>query len=156
MIRFLQTPGPIKKIVLGGILVVICVSMAWYVLPGGSGTSVFGSNTPQKGVVASVGGQDVTTLEVQKQARQMVQQQHQRLRDLLAHQLRHVRHRFTSAQAGLRLLGPQQVLARGYSITMDENGKKRLRAPIFEGPSMATCEMSSQASPNSTLAPMVQ
>ncbi len=75
MIRFLQTPGPIKKIVLGGILVVICVSMAWYVLPGGGGTSVFGSNTPQKGVVASVGGQDVTTLEVQKQARQMVQQQ---------------------------------------------------------------------------------
>jgi peptidyl-prolyl cis-trans isomerase D len=75
MIRFLQTPGPIKKFVLGGILVVICVSMAWYVLPGGSGTSVFGSNTPQKGVVASVGGQDVTTLEVQKQARQMIQQQ---------------------------------------------------------------------------------
>src|SRR5436309_247504 len=75
MIRFLQTPGPIKKFVLGGILVVICVSMAWYVLPGGGGTSVFGSNTPQKGIVASVGGQDVTTLEVQKQARQMVQQQ---------------------------------------------------------------------------------
>src|SRR5947207_3867791 len=75
MIRFLQTPGPIKKFVLGGILVVICVSMAWYVLPGGGGTSVFGSNTPQKGVVASVAGDDVTTLEVQKQARQMVQQQ---------------------------------------------------------------------------------
>src|SRR5436305_5443993 len=75
MIRFLQTPGPIKKFVLGGILVVICVSMAWYVLPGGGGTSVFGSNTPQKGVVASVAGEDVTTLEVQKQARQMVQQQ---------------------------------------------------------------------------------
>jgi len=75
MIRFLQTPGPIKKFVLGGILVVICVSMAWYVLPGGGGTSVFGSNTPQKGVVASVAGEDVTTLEVQKQAQQMVQQQ---------------------------------------------------------------------------------
>ena len=57
------------------------------------------------------------------QRRQVVQQHQQRLRDLLAHQLRHVRHRFTSAQSGLRLLGPQQVLARGYSITMDENGK---------------------------------
>jgi peptidyl-prolyl cis-trans isomerase D len=78
MIRFLQTPGPIKKIVLGGILVIICVSMAWYVLPGGSGTSVFGSNTPQKGIVATVAGEDVTTVEVQKQARRMVEQQYPR------------------------------------------------------------------------------
>ena len=75
MIRFLQTPGPIKKIVLGGILLIICISMAWYVLPGGAGTSVFGANTPQKGVVATVAGEDVTTIQVQKQARNMVQQQ---------------------------------------------------------------------------------
>ena len=61
------------------------------------------------------------------QRRQLVQQNHQRLRDLTAHQLRHARHRFTSAQAGLRLLGPQQVLARGYSITMDEATGKILR-----------------------------
>jgi exodeoxyribonuclease VII large subunit len=61
------------------------------------------------------------------QRRQTVQQQQQRLRDLLAHQLRHVRHRFSSAQDGLRLLGPQQVLARGYSITMDEATGKILR-----------------------------
>lgn len=57
------------------------------------------------------------------QRRQFVQQQQQRLRDLLGHQLRQIGHRFTSAQASLRLLGPQQVLARGYSITMDESGK---------------------------------
>src|SRR5947207_13624709 len=75
MIRFLQTPCPIKKIVLGGILLIICISMAWYVLPGGAGTSVFGANTPQKGVVATVAGEDVTTIQVQKQARNMVQQQ---------------------------------------------------------------------------------
>lgn len=74
MIRFLQTPGPIKKVVLGGILLIICISMAWYVLPGGSGTSVFG-NTPQSGVVATVGGDEVTTQEVRKQAQQMIQQQ---------------------------------------------------------------------------------
>jgi exodeoxyribonuclease VII large subunit len=61
------------------------------------------------------------------QRRQLVQQHHQRLRDLLAHQLRHVRHRFTSAEAGLRLLGPQQVLQRGYSITTDEATGKILR-----------------------------
>jgi peptidyl-prolyl cis-trans isomerase D len=75
MIRFMQTSTWFKKYFLAGILLVICVSMAWYVLPGGGGTSVFGSNTPQKGVVASVAGEDVTTLEVQKQAQQMVQQQ---------------------------------------------------------------------------------
>lgn len=75
MIRFLQTPGPVKKIVLSGILVIICISMAWYVLPGGGGTSVFGSGTPAKGVVATVAGDDVLATEVQKQARQMVQQQ---------------------------------------------------------------------------------
>ncbi len=28
MIRFLQKPGPLKKIVLGGILVVVCVMMS--------------------------------------------------------------------------------------------------------------------------------
>lgn len=75
MIRFLQTPGPIKKVVLGGILLIICISMAWYVLPGGAGTSTFGSNSPQKGVVATVAGEEVTTLEVRKQAQQMVEQQ---------------------------------------------------------------------------------
>src|SRR6266404_4460289 len=38
----------------------------------------------------------------------------------------------------------------------DENGKKRLRAPILEGPSITTCEISSQPSPSSTPAPTVQ
>ena len=75
MIRFLQTPGPIKKFVLGGILLIICISMAWYVLPGGGGTSVFGANATQKGVIATVAGDEVLATDVQKQARQMVQQQ---------------------------------------------------------------------------------
>ncbi len=35
MIRFLQTPGPVKKIVLGGILLVICVMMVITLIPGG-------------------------------------------------------------------------------------------------------------------------
>ncbi len=74
MIRFMQTSSWFKKYFLAGILLVICLSMAWYVLPGGAGTSVFGANTPQKGVVATVAGEDVTTLDVRKQAQQMVQQ----------------------------------------------------------------------------------
>jgi hypothetical protein len=35
MLRFLQKPGPIKKIILGGILVVICVMMVITLVPGG-------------------------------------------------------------------------------------------------------------------------
>jgi peptidyl-prolyl cis-trans isomerase D len=74
MIRFLQTPGPIKRVVLGGLLLLICVSMAWYLVPSG-GTSALGLGSPGQGVVAQVAGEDVTTLEVQRLAKQMLQQQ---------------------------------------------------------------------------------
>jgi peptidyl-prolyl cis-trans isomerase D len=72
MIRFLQTPGPIKKVVLAGLLLLICVSMAWYLVPS-AGTSTLGG--PGQGVAAKVAGQDVTTVEVEREARQMLQQQ---------------------------------------------------------------------------------
>ena len=72
MIRFLQTPGPLKKIILGGILLVICGAMVITLVPGGLD---FGFSGPGKGVLAQVAGQDITTQEVDKQARQMLQQQ---------------------------------------------------------------------------------
>ncbi len=75
MIRFMQTSSWFKKYFLAGILLVICVSMAWYVLPGGGGTSVFGAGATKKGVVATVAGDEVLTTEVRKQARQMIEQQ---------------------------------------------------------------------------------
>ncbi len=74
MIRFLQTPGRVKKYVLGGMLVVICVSMAWYVVPSG-GTAGLGLGGPGKGVVATVSGEEVTATAVQRQAKQLLQQQ---------------------------------------------------------------------------------
>ncbi len=74
MIRFLQTPGPIKKYVLGGVLVIICISMAWYLVPTG-GSASFGLGGPEKGVVAEVAGEKITADEVQRQAKQMVEQQ---------------------------------------------------------------------------------
>jgi peptidyl-prolyl cis-trans isomerase D len=74
MIRFLQTPGPIKRVVLGGLLLLICVSMAWYLVPSG-GTATLGLGGPGQGVVAQVAGEDVTALEVQREARQMLKQQ---------------------------------------------------------------------------------
>jgi peptidyl-prolyl cis-trans isomerase D len=75
MIRFLQTPGPIKKIVLGGLLTIISVFMVITLVPGFGNSDFFGSSGPARGVVAKVGGTDITSQEVQRQARQMVQQQ---------------------------------------------------------------------------------
>lgn len=75
MIRFLQTPGPIKKVILGGLLTIICVFMVITLVPGFGNSNFFGSATPQRGVVATVAGTEITTLEVQKQARQMVRRQ---------------------------------------------------------------------------------
>jgi peptidyl-prolyl cis-trans isomerase D len=75
MIRFLQTPGPIKKVILGGLLTIICVFMVITLVPGFGSTDFFGTGGPAKGVVATVAGSDITTVEVQREARQMVQQQ---------------------------------------------------------------------------------
>jgi len=74
MIRFLQTPGPIKKIVLGGLLTVICVFMVITLVPGFGSSDFFGSRA-RAGVVATVDGSDITRLEVERQAKNMVQQQ---------------------------------------------------------------------------------
>ena len=74
MIRFLQTPGPTKKIILGGMLLVICAAMVITLVPGGIGDSI-GLGGPGQGVLAKVAGEPVTTLEVQREARQMLRQQ---------------------------------------------------------------------------------
>jgi peptidyl-prolyl cis-trans isomerase D len=72
MIRFLQTEGPFKKIVLSGLLLLICAAMVIAFVPG-IGTDVTG--TPGKGVVAKVDGEDITADAVRETARGMLQQQ---------------------------------------------------------------------------------
>jgi peptidyl-prolyl cis-trans isomerase D len=74
MIRFLQTPGPTKKIVLGGLLLIICAAMVITLVPGGIGSSI-GLGGPGQGVLASVAGEPVSTLEVQREAKQLLRQQ---------------------------------------------------------------------------------
>ncbi|HLZ42372.1 MAG TPA: peptidyl-prolyl cis-trans isomerase [Candidatus Sulfotelmatobacter sp.] len=74
MIRFLQTPGPVKKYLLGGLLLLITVSMVWYLVPS-SGNSGYNFGGTKQGVVAQVGGADITADEVRTAARQMLQQQ---------------------------------------------------------------------------------
>jgi peptidyl-prolyl cis-trans isomerase D len=73
MIRFLQTEGPVKKIILSGLLLLICAAMVIAFVPGGLGDNITG--TPGKGIVAKVAGEDVTAQEVRDTARQMLQQQ---------------------------------------------------------------------------------
>jgi len=74
MIRILQSAGPTLKIILGALLVIICASMVITLIPGGFGSSL-GIGGPGQGVLANVGDQQVTTNEVQHQARLMIQQQ---------------------------------------------------------------------------------
>ena len=74
MIRFLQTPGPVKKYVLGGLLLLITVSMVWYLVPSGGNYSFGG---PSKGFVAKVDGTEISADDVRTTARQMLQQQMQ-------------------------------------------------------------------------------
>jgi peptidyl-prolyl cis-trans isomerase D len=71
MIRFLQTEGPVKKIVLSGLLLLICAAMAITLIPGvGNNDSL-----SKAGVVAKVSGEDITVEQVRDAARQMLQQQ---------------------------------------------------------------------------------
>ena len=75
MIRFLQTPGPVKKIILSTILLVFCGAMVITLIPGGLGNGLSFGGGPGVGVVAKVGSEEVTRTEVQRQAKQMLQQQ---------------------------------------------------------------------------------
>jgi len=74
MIRQLQNAGPTLKIILGALLVLICASMAITLIPGGIGSS-FGVGTPPRGVLATIGDQEVTVNEVQREAKSMIRQQ---------------------------------------------------------------------------------
>ncbi len=74
MIRTLQNAGPTLKIILGAMLVFICASMAITLIPGGIGSSL-GIGAPPAGVLATIGDQQVTVPEVQREARAMIRQQ---------------------------------------------------------------------------------
>jgi len=75
MIRFLQTPGPAKKIVLGALLLVVCVMMVITLVPGGLFGDYFGGGVTTAGVLAKVGGDDITLQAVAQRARMIGRQQ---------------------------------------------------------------------------------
>ena len=62
-----------------------------------------------------------------KQRREHLQQSQRRLQELMSAQLREFKNRLAAAESRLRLLGHDQVLARGYSITLDADTGNVLR-----------------------------
>jgi peptidyl-prolyl cis-trans isomerase D len=74
MIRFLQTPGPIKKVVLSALLLLISVGMLAYLIPGGFG-DYLSNSVSEQGVLAKVGDEQVTVSDVDVQARSIARQQ---------------------------------------------------------------------------------
>ena len=135
MIRALQTAGPTVKIVLGAILLIICGSMVVTLIPGGLGSS-FGISGPGQGVVASVAGDQVTTLEVQREARQMLRQQFPKGGAQQATLLP-----FFASQAAQNLISRKALLAEAERLglratdeeLMDELQHGRYAATFFPG-----------------------
>ena len=64
-----------KKIVLGGLLLIICVMMVITLVPGGLFGDYFGGSLNEQGVLARIGDQDVSLMEVSQQARLIARQQ---------------------------------------------------------------------------------
>jgi exodeoxyribonuclease VII large subunit len=62
-----------------------------------------------------------------KQRREVLRQETERLNEQTRHRIRELKNRLGTIETRLRLLGPDQVLARGYSITMDAETGKVLR-----------------------------
>ena len=71
MIRFLQTPGLLRKIILGGGVFIVGVAMVIYLIPGFMTTDV----STATGVLAQVGDQPITLAEVQQDANLQARQQ---------------------------------------------------------------------------------
>jgi len=133
MIRFLQTPGPFKKVILGGLLTIICVFMVITLVPGFGSTDFFGTGGPAKGVVATVAGNDITSLEVQREARQMVQQQFPRGGAQVAMLMP-----YFASQAAEQLISRSAIVAEAQRLGLhatDEDVRDELQhgryAPVF-------------------------
>lgn len=75
MIRQLQNAGPTLKIILAGMLLLFCGSMVITLIPGFGSSMGLGSGSPTAGVLATVGDEKVTVLDVQREARQMIARQ---------------------------------------------------------------------------------
>lgn len=69
----------------------------------------------------------VRPAQLLKQRRELFEQENSRLQEQMKHRLRERKDRVEALSSRLRLLGPEQVLGRGYSITMDAASGEILR-----------------------------
>ncbi len=131
MIRQLQNAGPILKIILGALLVIICASMAITLIPGGVGTSL-GFGAPAHGVLATVGDQQVTVAEVQRQAKQMLQRQFPQGGPQLA-----MLQGYFNRQAAEQLISQKVMVAEAKRLGLHTSDEE-LRDDLQHGPMAAT------------------
>ncbi|HYL15390.1 MAG TPA: peptidyl-prolyl cis-trans isomerase [Terriglobales bacterium] len=125
MIRFLQTPGPIKKVVLSGILLVFCGAMVITLIPGGLSTNFGFGGGPAAGVVATVGDQDVTREEVVRVAQNMLKQQFPRGNAMAAQLLP-----FFASRAADQLITEKALISEAHRMgfrATDEDVRDELR-----------------------------
>ena len=124
MIRTLQNAGPTLKLVLGGMLLVICGGMIITLIPGGLGSS-FGVGAPPRGVIATVGDQEVTVPEVQRQARMMIQRQFPKGGEQAGMLMP-----FFAGQAAEQLISQKAIIAEAHRMGLrasDEELREELR-----------------------------
>jgi exodeoxyribonuclease VII large subunit len=72
----------------------------------------------------------IRPVQLLKQRRESLVLSRRRLHELTQVHLRNWQNRFTATESRLRLLGPEQVLSRGYSITMDAATGRVLRRAV--------------------------
>jgi peptidyl-prolyl cis-trans isomerase D len=115
MIRILQSAGPTLKIILGSLLVIICASMVITLVPGGVSGSL-GIGGPGKGIIATVGDEQVTTQDVQRQARLMVREQFPRGGEQASMLLP-----YFAGQAAERLINTKALIAEAHHMGLRVN-----------------------------------
>jgi peptidyl-prolyl cis-trans isomerase D len=110
MIRQLQNAGPTVKIILSGLLLIICGGMVITLIPGGLGSSL-GIGTPGRGVIARIGDQEVTVPEVQRMARLMILRQFPKGGAQTALMMP-----FFAGQAAEQLISQKAMVAEGHRL----------------------------------------
>src|SRR6266850_2470461 len=126
MIRTLQSAGPALKIILGGLLLIICGGMIITLIPGGLSSS-FGIGAPPRGVIARVDDQEVTVPEVQRTARMMIQRQFPKGGEQTAMLMP-----FFAGQAAEQLISQKAIVVEAHRLGL-RPGDEELRDELQHG-----------------------
>jgi len=129
MIRQLQNAGPTLKIILSGLLLIICGGMVITLIPGGLSSSL-GIGGPPPGVLATIGDEKVTVLEVQREARNMMRRQGNTAQASMLMP-------FFAAQAAQDLINQKALVAEARRLGL-RTSDEELREDLQRGPMSVT------------------